>query len=183
MSRRVTAGRAFGGLVAGVLLLMVVPASPAAAHNALVGSDPMADAVIAEAPKTITLTFNEDVQDFNPLVAVTVGEATPIEITPNVAGPVVTASLSRLDIPATNGEPVLWRIGYRVVSADGHPVSGIVNFSVGDGQAAQPSSTPVADTVESDGPRTGLIIGIAAGGVIAVALAILWWRRDQRLDD
>ncbi len=94
------------------------------AHASLVSSDPSDGAVLRAAPGEITLRFNEPVSPLvfklidakgvarPDLAAMSRGEAVEIRLPPDL--PVGTQTLS-----------------YRVISADGHPVGGVVAFSVG----------------------------------------------------
>ena len=122
-----------------MLLLTVVCAAlaPAAlAHNALVSSNPVADSVVPTAPTSIELVFDQDVKDFQPRIAITITGHDPVEIVPTVNGPTVTADLTSIDLPGRDStDPVSWRVGYRIVSADGHPVAGLLDFSVGSAPA------------------------------------------------
>lgn len=108
-------------VAAGVLL----PATPASAHTALVSTNPANGSVLAAAPDQVSLTFNEPVrlasgglrvyQADGQLVALTVtdGEDTVI----------------RADLP----EPLVagtHLLSWRVVSQDGHPLTGTVSFSI-----------------------------------------------------
>jgi methionine-rich copper-binding protein CopC len=111
---------------------------PAAfAHNALVSSNPAAGSVVPQAPTSIELVFDQDVKDFQPRIAITITGHDPVEIIPSINGPTVTADLTSVDLPGSEvaDEPVSWRVGYRIVSADGHPVTGLLDFSVGSGAA------------------------------------------------
>ncbi|WP_253865541.1 copper resistance CopC family protein [Prauserella halophila] len=134
-------------------------ATPAAAHNQLIESDPADGASLDEAPEQVTLTFNQPVQqgageDVNQ-IAVTGpdgGRWTAGDV--QVDGTTVTAPLHPLG-PA--GEYV---IGFRVLSADGHPVSEELRFTLtgpgpGDdtppgAESAKPSA-PAADDARSGG--------------------------------
>jgi len=83
-----------------VLLLTMIGAvgltGTAAAHTELIGSDPADGATLEQAPSSITLTFNEPVQDFEPLLAVTGPDGQPYP-----AGvPVVDSATLRGDVQA-----------------------------------------------------------------------------------
>ncbi|MBK1784484.1 copper resistance CopC family protein [Prauserella cavernicola] len=129
-------------VVAGVALLALLGAAgPASAHNTLISSDPAEGASLDSAPSTITLTFDQDVQQAQVNeVAVTgpdgrqYGEGT-VEVNRNV----VTSQVQPLG-PA--GEYV---IGFRVLSADGHPVSEEIRFTLtAAGQGTGAPSSPEA---------------------------------------
>ena len=60
-----------------LLVLMVLTlaagvglAGPAAAHNVLISSDPTDGSTLQTAPTTVKLTFDQPVQNFEPIVAV-----------------------------------------------------------------------------------------------------------------
>ena len=178
-------------------------APAASAHNGLVSSNPAADSTVAAAPTSIELVFNQDVKDFQPKIAITITGQAPVEIVPTVSGPTVTANLTQVDLPGRDAtEPMAWRIGYRIVSADGHPIAGLLDFTVGTGPApiaaaALPTSNPApveappagdsatSNTSESSGqtPGTGWWwIGgaLAAAAAIAGVVTALRRRRAHR---
>ena len=177
-----------------LLAAIFAAAAPAAsAHNSLISSSPAADSVLPEPPGSIELVFDQDIKDFQPRIAISITGHDPIEITPVVDGPTVTADLSAVELPAwkAGDSPVSWRIGYRVVSADGHPVTGLLNFSVGSGPAPtidpggqSPTAAAVGDASDAaatteDGSARWWIIG---GGflLIGAVIALTWAMRQRR---
>lgn len=133
-------------LAAAVLL---VPASPASAHDELVSTDPSTDAVLETLPERITLIFSADV--------LTDAGATVIEVTdadgtsladgaPEPAGAEVTQALAG---PASGAVTVKWR----VVSSDGHPIDGSFAFTVPEA-APTPTATPTTPASTSPSPAT-----------------------------
>ncbi len=160
---------------------------PASAHSALVGSDPADGSSTASGPTTVALTFNEAVQPgFTTVTVVGPGgnqwQAGP----PTEDGSVVTVPVRPLG-PA--GE---YTVGYRVLSADSHPVQGAVRFTLtepGPGTAAAPapSSTATADepppaaaqtTDEGGMPVWPWIVGTVVLLATGVAVA-LWLGRNS----
>lgn len=125
-------------VIAWVALSALWTAPSASAHSTLSSSDPAADTVLTAPPSTITLTFSQHVLPDNDEIAVTVGTADPVVVTPKVNGPTVVADLGLAKLPTydPHGGAVVWKVGFRVVSADGHPVSGLYTFTVGSGAAA-----------------------------------------------
>jgi hypothetical protein len=123
-------------LAAGVALLL--GAAPAAAHTRLVGSDPADGASTATGPDSVSLQFNEDIQaDFATLTVVGPDGAQYQE------GPVSTAGGRVSTAVAPLGPAGGYRIGYRVISGDGHPVQGTVSFVLTTpGPAAAPPAAP-----------------------------------------
>lgn len=125
------------------VLALVGTAGPATAHNTLISSDPAEGAALDTPPSTITLTFDQEVQDADVNeVAVTGPDGGswaegPVRVDRNV----VTAPVRPLG-PA--GEYI---IGFRVLSADGHTVSQEVRFTL-----TRPG--PGADTAATAAPRS-----------------------------
>lgn len=114
--------------LAGAVVAMLATAAPASAHDKLISSDPAADQRLAEAPSAVTLTFSADVLDMGAAVVVSDADGTDwVSAAPAVDGPTVTAVLDP-GMPEAGYE-----IRWRVVSSDGHPITGLVPFTVGDG--------------------------------------------------
>ncbi|MFG3602188.1 copper resistance CopC family protein [Micromonospora chersina] len=126
------------GLAAGVPVLL--PATPAAAHNSLTGSDPTNGARVATAPKRIELRFLASPAPATTKITVTGPDNVP------AAGGAPTFAGNRVSVPFTPGAAGLYIVAYRIGSADGHPVSGEVRFTLTTGTAAAPPSTSAAPT-------------------------------------
>jgi hypothetical protein len=122
------------GVGCAVLGLALV-AAPAAAHNELIGSAPADEAIVDTAPTQVVLEFDQPVQTDFGLVAVL--DATGVhheQGEPEVIGSTVTQPLGALD-------PGVYEISYRVGSADGHPITGTLSFTVA-GTGSTPEATP-----------------------------------------
>ncbi|MGY4333433.1 methionine-rich copper-binding protein CopC [Bradyrhizobium sp. LB7.2] len=151
------------------LLLFVGFATGASAHAALVAVEPPSGSMLASAPKTVELRFNE---------AVTPGAIQLIDGAGRARGDVrVSASGETISIamPADlpQGTAV---VSYRVISQDGHPVAGSVIFSIGRPTGTQPPAN--ADSglnVLIWLTRVGLYLGlfVGAGGVF-FARCVAW---------
>jgi methionine-rich copper-binding protein CopC len=133
-------------LVAAALLvafaMLFVPASPAHAHDELLGSDPAANATIDALPGQLTLTFSAEIADDEgaSVVQVTDAAGTALAVgTPTVRDNLVTQALSG---EASGAIKVLWK----VVSSDGHPISGEFSFTV------TGAPTPTATATETTAP-------------------------------
>ncbi|MEU0470696.1 copper resistance protein CopC [Amycolatopsis sp. NPDC006131] len=127
-------------LLAAVTLLAA--ANPASAHTQLIGSDPAEGASLPVAPQQIRLTFNEPVQTGFSTVTVT----GPDGMTWIVGQPEVHNTVVSVPVQPT-GPPGQYTIGYRVLSDDGHPVSGTVRFALSNPAAAPPTtSSPLTQT-------------------------------------
>src|SRR4051812_908284 len=119
---------------AGLLLMVVVllgAAAPASAHAGLVGTDPPAGAALDQAPDKVTLRFTEPVVADPGAVRVydTHGQRVDSGELTHPGGP-STVAVGLKDV-GDGGYVVTWR----VISADGHPVTGGITFRVGSGSA------------------------------------------------
>lgn len=110
-------------------------AGAAGAHTDLTASDPADGSTLTAAPAAISLTFNEPVQNFEPVVALTGPDGQPYPTSP----PVVDSAVVRSDVGGL-GPAGTYTIAYRVVSVDGHPVTGQLQFEFA--PAAPPVNEP-----------------------------------------
>ena len=121
-------------------------AAPASAHSELVSSDPPADATLDFAPIGVGLVFNQDINEsFATISVVGPGDTQWAQGTATVEGPDVSVLLED-GLP--NGE---YTVGYRVTSADGHPITGSYGFSV---DVAETATRPDAAAQQSQGGAT-----------------------------
>lgn len=160
-------------LLLGLLLagLVVVPAS---GHAALVRSDPEPDATLTGLPRSVELEFNEPI-----------GSSVEVAVTaPD--GQSVPVSSARADDRFVRAEvgPSQARgdyvVAYRVVSVDGHPVSGQYSVTVTEGESvASPAVAPVAQESFVHRHREHLLWGgLVAAVAIGLIVAPLLRRRD-----
>ncbi|KUO16225.1 copper resistance CopC family protein [Streptomyces dysideae] len=171
-------------VVPAALVVALATAVPqAVAHTELETRSPGADASLAGLPPRVTLTFSDTMTEKYAQVAVTAADGTSVaQGEPEVDGDTVTLAL---DTGAPAGR---YTVGYRVVSADGHPVSGSYAFTVKAAQTARATPVPSAtaqDTAPAssapapkvdqagDGGSSGMTVPVLAGaGVLAVAGAV-----------
>lgn len=172
--------KASAGLVLLVLVLAVGwSASPAYAHAALRSASPADGAVLARPPTAIVLTFNEKLQDgFTTIRVTSSGKRTQVAEAAT-DGDRVTQPLPAA-LPAGS-----YTTAYRVVSADGHPISGEVAFRL-DPPPSSPQPTPSSAPAESPSaaaPSAAAVAGQAeqpatagwiwlAGGLVVVAFVV-----------
>ncbi|GAA4777024.1 hypothetical protein GCM10023200_07210 [Actinomycetospora chlora] len=148
-----------GLLALGALLLTTGTAS---AHDVLTGSDPADGATVPSAPRQVSLTFDEAPQAEGAAVTVVGPDGAHHEQgTPTLNGAVLTAGVGALP------QAGRYEIGYRVVSDDGHPVSGSVAFTLttpspAAGGAASPSAQAAGPSTA--GPSTAPPSPAAAAG-------------------
>lgn len=144
MTRRVLRAVAVT-LLCGVGLLLGT--APAFAHTRLEGSDPADGASLSAAPQKVTLTFNEAIPAEFTTITVIGPDGTAYQTGPVTAG---DDSVSTAVLPL--GPAGRYQVGYRVVSDDGHPVSGSLAFTMT--TAATPPTTPPT-TGAATAPTTG----------------------------
>ncbi|MEV6716543.1 copper resistance CopC family protein [Lentzea sp. NPDC051208] len=137
-------------LFAGAAVL--VTAAPAAAHNALIGSDPKDKSSLEVGPSTVTLTFDQDVQGGQGINTISVVDSNGGHYEaagdPTIKDTTVSAKVDAL------GKAGEYKIGYRILSADGHPVSGELTFTLtkdGTGTPRAIDANNLMDTQPSDG--------------------------------
>lgn len=131
------------------LLAVMLVATPVRAHDVLIASDPKDGAVLDAMPASVTLTFNQVVRRDFARIAVTGPDGAHYEqgeVT--VDGKNASIGL-RTEAPAGT-----YAIGYRIVSNDGHPVTGTVKFRV-EGAGAAPGTVTESPTPAPSAAATG----------------------------
>ena len=149
-------------------------ASPAAAHDELIGADPAPDAVVDVLPDELTLTFSGVLIDEPGATELSVLDTDGVELvagSPELDGTRVTQALTG---DADGQVHVLWR----VVSSDGHPISGEFTFSIG--EAGPTSPTPPEVDEQAGSPVWWWAVAGAAVIVIAVVAAVVIVRSRGR---
>jgi len=107
-----------------VLMIVVMPARPAQAHASLLSATPAEGVTIFEPPKSITLNFNEPV---SPLAMRLVRPNGKAEVLSAVRAENSTVVITAPQMQEQGSYVLSWR----VISADGHPVGGVVPFALG----------------------------------------------------
>ncbi|MDX2388524.1 copper resistance protein CopC [Streptomyces sp. DK15] len=176
-------------LVVAVLALLLGGAGPASAHASLSGSDPADGVVLKTAPRQVTLTFTESVSFSDDSLRVLSPDNERANPRPaqHADGKDNTARVELSDTLPQGTYTVAWR----VVSADGHPISGAFVFSVGkpSGTAAVVATGSPEDTAA--GRLYGFFRYVAYSGLAllvgAAAFVLVCWptsaavRRVRRL--
>lgn len=188
----------FRACAAGLMLAaiaVVATAVPASAHDQLVSSTPAEGEQLAAAPSSISMTFSGELlvldESTTGAVVLVVDEAG----TEWTTGAVVV-SRSEVTAELKPGMPVAgYQVRWQVVSEDGHPISGVIPFAVGDAEpmvtgsssdTREPSSpdasTAVSDQIadESSGAVRVLLVGGIGAAVAVALLAVFRFLRRPR---
>lgn len=195
------------GALAGSALAALLAAAPAAAlaHTSLVAAEPAPGGVAAEAPRALTLRFDEDVAARLAVVHVVGPDGRRVD-----RGTVAPASGATrlLRVPLRGAErggaaDGTYAVAYRIVSVeDGHTIPGGYRFSIGRGGPPPPVS--LGALIDGVGPAPGagaeldVARGLRDGGLVValgglIALLMVWrpaladvadpspaWRRAAR---
>jgi copper transport protein len=148
---------------------LVLPAS-AHGHAELLSSTPERGERLERAPRAVAFRFNEPVEASFGAVRVFDGEGRRVD-EDALRRPGGRADAVAVGLPAHLG-PGTYTATYRVVSADGHPVSGGVVFVVGDGR---PAAVTVSDLLEEGdaGPVTRAGFAVVRGLAYAAVALVL----------
>lgn len=149
-------------------LLVLVSTSPASAHAGLVDSNPERRSSLETLPAEIRLTFNEEMNRPSYVTLSAPDGSTVVEGEGTIEGNDVVQAIA--DDPGLAGT---YRVDYRVISADGHPVAGALEFDVTSGQTVQ------AGTIDRLTDSSAWWIALVAVPWI-VLLAFLVLRRRRR---
>lgn len=160
----------WAGALAAILWVCAWPPT-ASAHAYVVHADPPPNAALASAPVTVQIWFDEPVQAVFDALTVTGEQGQRVD---RGDAHVDAHDPKHLLVSLRPGlGPGLYTARWRVVSADGHPVSGTIPFSVGQAASRAPVTSqgyvPGADMVAV---RWGEYLGLSGAG----GLLLFWWR-------
>ncbi|MFG1615569.1 copper resistance protein CopC [Nonomuraea wenchangensis] len=161
---------------------VIVPPYAAQAHNVLVGSDPRDGATLTAAPERVTLVFDQAVRQGYAQIGVTGADGSSwADGDAVVAAERVSVKLK----PLPGGGAYV--VGYRILSADGHPVTGKLTFTLAPAAAASPAparatpdaaatpgtaSAPEAVAASDAAGASGAAAEAAANG--GAGMAVVW---------
>lgn len=168
-------------------LLASLATAPAQAHAGLVGSTPEDGATVEQLDDEVVLRFSEEVRE-PAMVVVTDPEGSALQ----EGDPVVDGAEVRQELePATVAG--VHTIAYRVISTDGHPVTGQLRVQVDSptDPSTAPSTDPAADPAgdddadaartvsDGDGTTATWVAASAAALALVAALVLLLTRRRK----
>jgi copper transport protein len=129
-----------------VAAVVLGTATAASAHAVVVSSDPSADARLPSAPAAVTIQFNEPVT--TDLGGLTVLDQDGKRVDNSDSNQPTSSSLTT-SLRSGLGDGT-YVANYKVISADGHPVSGSVVFGVGNGPIGNVSNLTAANDSTMD---------------------------------
>ncbi|MEV0649821.1 copper resistance protein CopC [Phytomonospora sp. NPDC050363] len=128
-------------------------AAPAYAHATVVSTTPQANATVDTQPVEVTVVFSEPVSPVDSQTWIVAPDGSRAN-----SGEAVVRG-STLAYPLREGLPNgTYLVGYRVISADGHPIPGGFTFSIG-----QPSASP---------PSAASLTGPAVDGTVEILVEV-----------
>lgn len=178
--------RGFHRLLAVLVIALLAAPAAASAHATLEGSVPSRGATVKQPPGAVAFRFSEPVEGNFGSVRVYDAEGERVDdgdaFHPNGEGAKLAVPL-RPDL--SDGS---YTATYRVVSADGHIVSGGFVFSIG--KAGRAPAETVAELVADRGVGTFAEVGLGVARAVqyaalalalgALAFLVLVWRRSRR---
>ena len=160
-------------------------APPAQAHNVLISSDPKDGAALSAPPQQITLVFDQPVRQGYAQIGVTGADGSAwADGAATVAAERVTVKVKPL---TADGAYV---VGYRILSADGHPVTGKIGFTLAGAGAPAPApqetgagtdaGAAAASAAANGGAGMAVVWIVAALLVLAAGTAVALRRAGPR---
>lgn len=168
--------------------------SAASSHAALSDSIPKDGAVLTELPQQVTVSLNERVREPAQLAVINADGNRINSKTVTVADN--TASSQIVNRPGSGD----YTMSYRVVSADGHPVTGTIKFTVEAPTSPSPSDpdtstetspspvpsptptiSPDLEASSTDSPTTSAVVAVVLLALLVIAVVVLFTRgpRDE----
>jgi copper transport protein len=185
---RVALVAGLAAFIPALALIFGIGLSPASAHAVVVSSSPTDGSSLAAAPGQVTITFDEAVGLSPGYLRVVDSSGRRVEsgsaFHPNGQGDEIAVNLEA-DLPAA-----AYIASYRVVSADSHPVGGVVRFAVGGASLNDVANVRAGSSTNStvstvlDVSRAISFIGLAVAGggwlVLVIVLGGAEWPRRSR---
>ena len=190
-------------IYAALALATTIAFAPAAsAHDELTGTMPKNGATVTSAPSSLELTFAEKPLAVGNQISVKAPDGSTSKATPKVDGSTVSAPF------AGHGDGA-YTVTWRVVSSDGHPISGSYTFTLKGGTAStgapstaasssdgaassspratatttfdSPAPSPAAEAHEdADSSAAWSVIAAVAGVVVVVGIGVALMARRRR---
>jgi len=157
-------------LAAGLLAVLVVPATPAAAHADFITSTPAPYDIWNVAPAYVSVTVSEAVQPGSPTITVTNGTSARVD---TGAAQLSPTNPTIFTVPLLSGiGPSVYTVTWSVISADdGHFTAGTFYFMVAYRNGTLPGQFPQTGTLIQNQPTSPLDVALDAANFIGFAIA------------
>lgn len=151
----------------------VLAVAPAAAHTELISSSPKDGAALSAPPDEVSLKFGEDLLAGGDKLVAEDAQGATVDLGPStVDGATLSATWPA---SAATGE---YRVSYRAVAEDGHPLEGTLTFSVS--ATPEPTVQSAAPTAETTEPSsTGVNIWAPLALIAALLVAGGWFWKSR----
>jgi methionine-rich copper-binding protein CopC len=159
-------------------LFVVLPGTNSFAHATLKSSNPADGSTVEAMPSQISLTFNEELMNLDGeqvnTIALLDGNSEDVSLSEITVDNATIAAKVNVNTYVLPGD---YRIKYRVVSADGHPIEGEVLFTYAAAETSESTSDAVVVPTSDEGINTELIGGFLA---LIMLIALLLWLRKRK---
>lgn len=156
-----------------VILAALLPITAAGAHDRLESTIPADGAVLTEPPAAVVFSFAAPPLDIGGFISARSASGEAVGVGP--------AAVDGLTVSATwpsSARSGTYLVSWRVVSGDGHPVSGAITFRIsGQGGSAPAATLPTVAQDESSFPPGPVAALMAIGLVGAGLVSLMMWRR------
>ena len=166
------------------LAFLALGSTPSEAHSQLVSLTPANGAVLAVAPTTVAFVFDEPL--LPDLDTISINTKAGVNVVSQRVEPV--GNTLSITWPATI-DPGTYQVAYRIVSGDGHPVTGAISFSFGTpnqtGTSPSPSASATGVTGDyvlvEESASVGTIVSIVAliAAVLSITLIVVLVKRGN----
>lgn len=164
------------GLAVVASLALALITSGAWGHNVLIDSSPEDGATLSVAPDSVSFTFNDKISEVNPTLVVVGPNGN------NFAGaPVLDYNTISAEFAA--GPAGEYHASFRIVSADGHPVSGELTFTLEPDAAGDATGEPIGDQADATAAETSSStpwVWIIAGVLAVIGVVLILFTRSTR---
>ena len=114
----------------GAIAIILITSPMAQAHSRVVSSNPAAGSTITKMPAAISLTANEELVKLNGKEISKISLIAPDKSAVKLGAISANKLVISAPILDKNLKPGGYTINYRIISADGHPVSGTIKFKL-----------------------------------------------------
>lgn len=171
-------------VIAAAAAAAMVSATPAFAHDSVVGATPEDGSVVQEFPSTIELEFSGEIQDGFNTLAITRDRVGDPDLVysgePRIDGRDVV-----LDLPAdVDVEPGEYTVGFQIISSDGHATKGMTSFTYDPNGSAESTAAETAKDAPADAEESKFwsYFTLVAVVVLVSLLALLFARNRRKRD-